>query len=403
MSEFNNSNFARKRKANEMDEPVPEGNNFKASDEEMKTRKIVRVVRNTEGEPFSNMPRGNLVYNKEKKMMETAPSEIGQADESGNNLEKKDTINNSVSTTSVENKSVDYVTENVSKKVGTGKLDKDDNPTGKRLNMTENPFQANKNQVNFSNITQNPIEKNIIQNPFLAKTHAVPDISTNPFAKNQSNFTNPFANNKPFTNPFDKTSSSSFIDTKPSFNFNLNQAVSNPNWEDEDEEGEDIDPEEEVKIKEEGSTLPKVDLPKSNSVKVIKISLEDLSVYNFEEKKYKSRGKGEISIELTKTEKEIVVAYLVYRNSALVSLFNAQILKGVTSLQSVSKNFKFFGVVQKLAGKSESTGKAESKSVKLNFISEKESDVFKGKFNGVLKILESNDDSHFPKEKKAQE
>lgn len=221
-------------------------------------------------------------------------------------------------------------------------------------------------------------------------TTSTNNINRNPFAAfSSANTTNPFA-----SSGYSSTTSS----FKPSFNFNLANAPSNPNWNSDDEDdGEDINPEEEIKISGKDSTHSKlVENLNPNLIKFVKIQLNDLSEYNFVDKKYQSKGKGDIAIELTRTDKDKVVAICVYRNNALKILFQGNIIYKVTSLTLNNKNFKHIIVVQKLFAMNESTNKPEGKSVKLEFQSENDFNQFNEKFEKAIEIVDNNDISVFP-------
>jgi hypothetical protein len=413
MSEIDGNNFRRKRKANEMDEQNFSANSWMASEEEMKARRIVKVIRNEKGEALTNDKTPNQSEEKSLQNLEKRDdlSIIKQNLDSFNKHQntkeeskpKISVVNQNNSTEKNENKIQNVKKNQLEEKEDEGKI----TTLGKKFNNSQNPFENNpEKMLTFSSVTKS---SNTNPNPFTKKDNSnkdKPDEIKNPFLPTNkqdtstisNSFTNPFTN-KTFTNPYSNTTS--FLNTKPTFNFNLNQASSNPNWEDEEEDDKDnnINPEEEVGIKGESSS-PVIEISNPNQLKHIKMSLDDLSIYNFEEKKYKSKGKGELSIDLIRTDKDIVLGYLVYRNSALLSLFNAQIVKSVSTFETSAKNFRYFGVVQKLMGINETTNKSEIKAVRLSFINQKDSENFKEKFDETLKVLVKNDLSLFPENKK---
>ena len=118
--------------------------------------------------------------------------------------------------------------------------------------------------------------------------------------------------------------------------------------------------------------------------------------YNFQEKKYQSKGKGDISIELTRTDKDKLVAICVFRNNAFKILFQGSIINKISSLTPNNKNFKHIIVIQKLFAVNESNKKPEAKSVRLEFQTEKDFNLFKEKFEKTMQILDQNDLSNFP-------
>jgi hypothetical protein len=474
MNDFTENNHARKRKAYELDQEekqMTKNTNedpecYKASEEEMKKRRIVRVVRNTD-QPKEEAPRGKFIFNapnkttvpetsteeikntqEVEKKIEVSPSSTSeQIKESSNVMNSaqsysgsKTIIEGGVKVVKISLKSPAKQIEQIENVVQSSKKEVEKkevtetkseiltgnfNPTGKKFNNDINPFQSNSATTNTANTSSsnnflanpsaptiknynNPVQ--ITSNPFLSTTFGSnsntftgsgfnpflpkptqPSINSNTFGGASSNPFQSLQQGTPFTN--------NSLAGKPMFNFNLNQAKENPNWNSDEEEGEDANPEEEIKIEaKEAGSAGKTNLPKSSAVKVVKIGLDDLSVYDFAEKKYKSKGKGEFSIELMKTEAGTVLAVCVYRNTAMVSLFSATIFKGATNFEAGSKNFKPFVVIQKLAGKNETSGKTENKCAKLLFSSEKDSKHFAEKFNESLQILEKNDLSLFPKE-----
>jgi len=74
-----------------------------------------------------------------------------------------------------------------------------------------------------------------------------------------------------------------------------------------------------------------------------------------------------------------------------VPLFKANVVKNATTAEVVMKNYKHFGIVQKLVSRDNSTGKNEVKAVKLNFKNEADSLIFKDRIKLTMEILEKND------------
>lgn len=388
MNNIGNS-MGKKRKANEMLKEHEELENkaresYLASNESMQKRRIVRVVRE------------DGVKGSETNETKTEEERHGKFQF----LSKEKNVANV--TTESEKKPAEVVNSDTKtkSKVPESESKKDeeavkDSTGSKKMNFGDNPWSNETFKPRFSNNSNNLINLNnkppadLNRNPFLSGVSNSNTITTNPFLKNQTNlksFSNISSTNK---------TASSFLQTKSTFNFNLNQGQTNPNWnsEEEEEEGEEINPETEIQIEAKNMNRPEVVIPKTTNPKVTKISLEDLSVYDFGGKKYNSKGKGDLSIELVKTENEnnaSIIAFLIYRNTALSTLFKANIVKQSTC-EKVSRNFKNFAVLNKLVYKSEVNDKSEIKSVKLRFSNEQTMEDLVKKFNFTKDIIEKND------------
>lgn len=260
---------------------------------------------------------------------------------------------------------------------------------GIQENKTNKPFPFGNVSATTSFSSSNILNSNpftaVPKNPFI-NTGSI--IDRNPFAPTFKG------------NSFAQSGISSGV-FKSNFNFNLATAPSNPNWNsDEEDNGEDINPEEEVKIsgdkKDSTSLKPVETFTNPNLVKFTKIQLEELFEYNFDQKKYLSKGKGDLSIELTRTNNDQVAGVVVYRNNALKILFQSNIMKNVTNIVASNKNFKHIISIQKMFNINTSTNKPEPNAAKLVFQSENDFELFKEKFGKVLEILEKNDLSVFP-------
>ena len=131
-------------------------------------------------------------------------------------------------------------------------------------------------------------------------------------------------------------------------------------------------------------------------MKFFKINVQDLSEYNFEAKKYQSKGKGDVSLELTRMANNTITAMCAFRNNALKILFQANVIASVTNLNINNRNYKYIIVIQKLFSINESTNKPEAKSVKLEFHTENDFNMFKNMFENVVVILQNKDLSVFP-------
>jgi hypothetical protein len=455
MTEFR-ENIGRKRRATDLlndDEDAKKlqnnsTENYLASEEEIKKRRIVRVIRNSDSNPDNtkkgkfNIIGGGLLLAaesnlKENQLINEKGKQVNTENKAEQNIKVENVISLKSSVTSDDNKKI----ENSHNQAVINKEEKRDTLKIENNSMTNSNINVNVNletkKIKFGNeISTTPNVACPLNITFNNSSNFNPTNFTNPFIKsntppnyqltlqntelntkiNKNPFgtvgTNPFTNsinqnplgtvgtnaytNSINQNPFIKTSNTSSLDpsAKPKFNFNLNTVQDNPNWDsddDQEEGGAENNPEEEIKIENKISLRPEITVPKSNSRKAIKMNIEDLSVYSYEDKKYFSKGKGEISLELTKSDKENVLALCIFRNSSFMSLFCSNILKGVTICESVTKKFKYFALIQKMVNRDESTGKNIVKSVKLAFFNEKDSILFKEKFKVLLEVLEKND------------
>lgn len=360
----------------EPEEKTPE--NYKASEEEIKNRRFVRVIRSSESKS-ENQQKGKFQFLSGIPTTNTTDTEKQKEDKT-ESTNKKESVN-----------------ENEIKKGKSDETAKDnpDLPTfnfqNKKMNFGQNPF-SQLTKINVNQAEKKPFEfvnpfGHVGKNPFAADNKKTFDINSNPFLKSQNSSTNP---------PQQSSANLNFFTKKPTFVFNLNAKEVTPKLKSDDEdetEGDNIEnnPEEEVKIEGKNINRPEVVVPQSTNPKAIKIALEDLSVYNFDEKKYNSKGKGDLSIELIKTDKDNIMAVCVYRNSTFAALFKANIIKNVTNCESVMKNYKYYALLKKVISINESTKKNEVKTVKLQFISEKDSQNFMDKFKLSQQILEKND------------
>jgi hypothetical protein len=306
------------------------------------------------------------------------------------------TDNKKEATYQIENSDKKFKFTGISESSAINPLVEDTKPFSKPF-----PFQNSSASSGFSS-------GNLLNtNPFLKRDNAIPStISTNnPFTDPTTSINinrNPFTNNTSSTNPFAQSNislSSSISTSKPFFNFNLTSATTNPNWNSDDEDNEnDLNPEEEIKIS--GTPSKKeakpVELFNPNLHKLVKLQLDDLLDYNFTDKKYQSKGKGDISLELIRTDNNKVIAMCVYRNNALKILFKANLISKITTITTSNKNFKHIIVIQKLFANNESTTKPEAKIVRLVFQSENDFILFKDKFERAIQILDSNDLTVFP-------
>lgn len=112
----------------------------------------------------------------------------------------------------------------------------------------------------------------------------------------------------------------------------------------------------------------------------MKIPCAEFFIYDFQAKKYNSIGKGDFSIEFSKTDEEHESPLLIFRNAVLKILFQGIYKPGLTKLETVNKNFKTVSVIQKTIVINENTKKIEFKSVKILHSNDSESKSLIEKF-----------------------
>lgn len=222
--------------------------------------------------------------------------------------------------------------------------------------------------------------KNTLPNPFLQPLSTIPDpgAPTNFEAeKNKSN------------NPFLTNGNSLF-----NFNFDFNKAPVIAAFEEEDrkeeEENANVNPEEEVPIlpngvNEDKSTLPKVKI-QSETDKFYTKKLEQFYIYDFDKKKYCSKGKGSISLEIYQNSvTKRVTAILVFRNEGgLKILYQGNILSDVTSIDRSNKPIPVLFVSKVFTMKEE---KLINTALKLKFFEMEHTNEFISKFEELQKRI----------------
>jgi hypothetical protein len=273
-----------------------------------------------------------------------------------------------------------------------------------QTSMVTNPF-ANLN-TNNNNNANNTTTNNTNTN----KNDNANGITTN----KQQPFPNPFSNliaNSSFANPFNKNTNPNPIPTffpaagtanqSNGFTFGTVNATTNPNWESDEEDAAAANPEEELRPTEDNSklaqgTLEKINklkkqtAEKENYVKFLKLGLEEFAIYDFDNKNYNKKGKGDLSIELTlNSNKDKMIAALVYRTATCFVLFQATVLKDITTLEVLEKNYQHIGMINKLF--IVSNGKGKNASVKITFSSESNKQEFEKKWKDLNIMLGRND------------
>lgn len=109
--------------------------------------------------------------------------------------------------------------------------------------------------------------------------------------------------------------------------------------------------------------------------KILKIPVAEFFIYDFVQKKYNSIGKGDFTIEYSKTDINKQTPLLIFRNSVLKILFQGIFKNGITKLETVKKNFKTISIVQKAFVYNEEAKKFDYKAVKINHVNEMESNT----------------------------
>lgn len=107
----------------------------------------------------------------------------------------------------------------------------------------------------------------------------------------------------------------------------------------------------------------------------------EISEYNFTQKQYIHKGKGQLSIEATKNEKE---HYIVFRNHAMNILFQARIVPNITTIYHTSIQLNLILTIDKLLMKDDKN-KIHPKAIKVKLVSEDDKTTFLKDFNVILK------------------
>jgi hypothetical protein len=450
-SEYPINRDSENEKVSETKTPQKTFEECRASEEVLKTRKIVKVVRDEMSAPkgrftFGIPNHGDVSPSEEKKEVEEGNSNVNVNASNFNTSQDNKMFNTSSSEIKSTGKKI------ISTRISLGKSDdkqpdkeptikeetkQEDDPKKEQIKLTENKI----NQEKSSNIkreiknefpTINPfgICTNPFKNPFLTNVQTNNQTKQNPPADNQikqnpptdNQIPNPFTNYKKNTlldyndykkqldsfnknlntstetnNPINSAIASIF-GNKPVFNFNQKQAQRNPNWDSDEEEGEiNLNPEQEIEIKPNGSKPNLLNIiPKSNTLKLIRFVVEDFSLYDFNEKKYHSKGKGEFSVELTKNEKgDKISAVGVFRGSTTI-LFNGVIVSNVTKHEVKPKDYNNLFLIHNLLEKVNE--KIERRTAKLSFPTNKsqsECKKLEEQWLELERILSTNDVSIF--------
>lgn len=108
-----------------------------------------------------------------------------------------------------------------------------------------------------------------------------------------------------------------------------------------------------------------------------------IAEYNFNERKYISKGKGCLSIEATKNDKEY---YLVFRNHAMNILFQGRLVPNITTFSSPEKKYSLVITVNKLLMKDDNNI-ISVKAIKSKLLSEEDRTALENELNSILQQL----------------
>ena len=234
------------------------------------------------------------------------------------------------------------------------------------INNTTNPFlnyTTTDTKQNFNignNLVQNPTH---INNPFLK--------STIPKDTNSLKCSNIVTKNSPFE-----------------FNFNQNREVEK---EDDDESEDDSNEKEVFNIEDEqiieASNKPNIklgEIEQSPFTKIYKKNINDFAIYSNETKKYASIGVGIVSLEYFVNNKNTKLLYIIFRNKAGNTLFQARIMVDKCKVERQNKNFNYIIVLNCFSMKKVNLkDEIELKYVKLTFINEEDMKDFITCYNNV--------------------
>ena len=280
--------------------------NVMASEEELKNRRIIKIKNISERTNEENL---NLFPPKEK----TTESTI--------NLFNKD----------------NRILDNPFRR-DVIKQEQNNDPSSNQTNLNHNnPFINVITQMNSKNNISNSFFGGATSNPFFNKCNDKVPSTTNSI----NSGLNSFAFNEKNTF-FGKINS----------NFGVAQRE-NSDSDDNDEDG--VNPEEEVKV----TLEPKIkDFLKDSKpeispyTKVIKVSCENLYVFDKNASKFIGKGAGDFSIELCEGKGGLIAA-LVYRNNTN-TIFNGSMIAIKTSFEIIEKNFKKLIIIRPIFSKEES-------------------------------------------------
>ena len=217
--------------------------------------------------------------------------------------------------------------------------------------------------------------------------------SENLFGNNNNNSTNkqsennnstPLFSNNIISNPFSQIKGESFLkniidnkDNKPNNNENKEVLFGENN-----DEGED-DERDKPKTKYNAEPLKSQDY--TDYDKLYSVHLNNLFLYNKEEKKFISKGSGFFSIEKTKEEKsKIHQAVVVFRNQTGNKLVEGFVDKKFDKFDIYNKEFNYvvsFGIIMMV------DGKPELGYIKIPFKNEENSNQLKEAFAEAISFL----------------
>lgn len=201
--------------------------------------------------------------------------------------------------------------------------------------------------------------------------------------------TSPFLFSNNNTNPFSQIKGDSFLNSLKNNTNNKNEKNTNTKtisiFDDNLENYDDGEDDERDKPKTKYVAEPLKAQDYSEYAKLYNTHLNNLFLYNKNEKKYVSKGNGFFSIEKTKDEKnQKHQAVVVYRNQTGNKLVEGFIDKQFDKIDIYSKNFNYvvcLGIVRVVEGK------PELGSIKIPFHNEEDANALKEAFNNAITFL----------------
>lgn len=128
--------------------------------------------------------------------------------------------------------------------------------------------------------------------------------------------------------------------------------------------------------------------------KQISKTIDNLYLFNKEENKFISKGKGFISIETSKQEKKSAV--IVFRNQMGSKIVEGYLIKGISKFESYIKNYNNVASITFIVEKEDN--KIEIKNIKIPFKFEADFKELEEAFEKTMSYLKNDDDSNSKKE-----
>lgn len=287
---------------------------------------------------------------------------------------------------------------------------KDSNITSTNIISSINPsLNNNNNSKNNNSLNKN----NEIFNPFKNCGNSLNNNQIfNPFKNTSSNkIFNPFSNYDSIPNVHKTVN---FYDTVKSteelkkeifsgensvLSFNFNDNNKNNRFKEEDEEESDngnFDPEEEVPINNDSNVEKKeIEKPIVNENKFYDNNVDSFAVYNWNDKKYVSLGKGKISIEKYYVNNKIT-GFLIFRiDKTMKILFQGNIIPKISNIED-SKSNKLLVYISRIytyetgEEKKEEKKTLVNKALRIHFLNLSDLEEFCQKFQDFLNLMDSD-------------